>query len=259
MKTSLATVFKRREKILEQLKGKGVVYVDELAHEFHVSPLTIRRDLELFEKKHMIERSYGKATYIQGTVHRIDDPTVLLSNDEAALEQKLKIAEYAAGLVTDGMRLFVNSGVTALLFILANVDKEVTIFTNNLLINEHDLSGRATIFLTGGEIYNHKSLIGEVAIQTLTMQTADMCFLGTDAIDERLITSHSLLETLVNRTMIEYTSAKKIILAEGSKVGQQTNFMTTHTKLVTDLITDSAADKNACGLIHAQGVQVSIL
>ncbi|TLG77233.1 DeoR/GlpR family DNA-binding transcription regulator [Culicoidibacter larvae] len=259
MKTSLATVFKRREKILEQLKGKGVVYVDELAQEFHVSPLTIRRDLELFEKKQMIERSYGKATYIQGTIHRIDDPVLLLSSDDAIIEQKVKIAEHAAGLVSDGMRLFVNSGVTALFFILANLDKNVTIFTNNLLINEHDLAGAATVFLTGGEIYNHKSLVGEVAIQTLTMQTADMCFLGTDAIDERLITSHSLLETLINRTMIEYTNGKKVILAEGSKIGQQTNFMTTHTKLVTDLITDSSVDSNACGLIRAQDVEVSIL
>ncbi len=256
MKKSLALVFKRREKILEELKKNGSIYVNDLAKKFNVSPLTIRRDLELFEKKNMIEKSYGKATYLGNPFYQKREIISWTETAKKTLENEKRIAQFASQFVEDGMTVYVNSGVMSLLFIQAISKKEVTIFTNNILVYNANLDKTATLFLTGGEIHNDTSLVGDISVQNLTAQMADICFLGADAIDEQIISTYSLSETLINRTMIEYTTGRKFIMAEARKVGEQTNFMTTHTKMITDFITDTTADHTYCKRIENQNVQV---
>ncbi|GBU10593.1 DeoR family transcriptional regulator [Erysipelotrichaceae bacterium] len=245
MKKSLALVFKRRENILEELKKNGSVDIQEIAAKLGVSPLTIRRDLALFEKKNIIKKSYGKATYLNNVSSPNRDTLFLSGKSDIIIEHKKKIAKFARQFVRAGMTIYVNSGVIALLFIQEISYLPVTIFTNNLLICTTILGSDATIFLIGGEIHNDTSIIGDIAIQNLKMQYADICFLEADAVDEKIVSSYSLSETLVNRTMIEYTSGKKIIMVEAKNVGTQKNFMTIHTKMITDFITNQTVNKVA--------------
>lgn len=51
MKVSKAIVNDRRIKIMRQIEEKRSVSVDELVEKYHVSPITIRRDLQYWEDK----------------------------------------------------------------------------------------------------------------------------------------------------------------------------------------------------------------
>ena len=55
----------RRKRIQEIVQQKGVVKVAELSKMFGVSELTIRRDLDILERKDILERTHGGAVYNQ--------------------------------------------------------------------------------------------------------------------------------------------------------------------------------------------------
>ena len=65
MKGSKAIVNDRRVKIMRLIEEKRSVSVDELVEKYHVSPITIRRDLQYWEDKGAIIRNYGGASLIQ--------------------------------------------------------------------------------------------------------------------------------------------------------------------------------------------------
>lgn len=124
MKRSRALVDNRRKKLLEALKSNGSVKVGDLAEEFQVSPLTIRRDLQYLEDHKKLERFYGGAT-VSG-----EDDEIVTQEDEIKMYRK-KIAQYAASLVEDGDTIFINTSSTALQMIKYIRDKRVTVITNN--------------------------------------------------------------------------------------------------------------------------------
>lgn len=51
----------RMVKVLELLKKNQRIAVKELAETLGVSEMTVRRDLEILRKNHVLERSYGFA------------------------------------------------------------------------------------------------------------------------------------------------------------------------------------------------------
>ena len=119
MKRSRALVDNRRKTLLEALKSNGSVKVGDLAEEFQVSPLTIRRDLQYLEDHKKLERFYGGAT-VSG-----EDDEIVTQEDEIKMYRK-KIAQYAASLVEDGDTIFINTSSTALQMIKYIRDKRVT-------------------------------------------------------------------------------------------------------------------------------------
>ena len=50
MKMNKEVVDERRKKVMSKIQIQGKVNVEDLAKELHVSPLTIRRDLQYWEE-----------------------------------------------------------------------------------------------------------------------------------------------------------------------------------------------------------------
>ena len=57
---------KRMVQELDLLKKHQKISVKALAAALGVSEMTVRRDLELLRKNHVLERSYGYATLVEG-------------------------------------------------------------------------------------------------------------------------------------------------------------------------------------------------
>ena len=181
MKNSKSVVFKRQQALLKLLKERKTIDVDTASQKLAVSPTTIRRDLDMFEQQHLVERFHGGAKLLEGTLHE-EDTT---SKDRAFVdrEQKEAIARYAAELISDGDTIFMNSSSTALLMLDYLKGKHVIIVTNNAGVIGYPHDPLVTILLTGGEIYQRrKTLIGEFALQTLTKINANKVFLGVGGI-----------------------------------------------------------------------------
>ena len=193
MKTKNILVASRRKSVLKEVQAKIEVSVDDLAEQFQVSPLTIRRDLQYWEDKGLVHRFYGGAKIIQHLESK--DPTK--SNEP----YKHAIAKYAAQYVKDNDVLFINTSSTALLLLSYIKGKRVTVVTNNgkAIFIDHD--PMITIVLCGGELrFPKESMVGDFALNNLNKVTVNKCFLGCSGIDVMISVcraNHSLVPSVL--------------------------------------------------------------
>lgn len=120
--------------------------------------------------------------------------------------------------------------------------------------------GHAKLTLSGGHTDgNKKTLIGENATHTFSRGSSDICFLGISGIDEIEVSSFSLSESLLNRTILEHTNGPRVAIAEGFKIGKRDNFMIAKIALFTHLITDASANKKMLAKLEAKGIVVIVV
>ena len=123
---------KQREKeILSILVKQKRIEVTELSSLLGVSQVTIRKDLDELERLHMIRRIHGFAE-----LNSADDINSRLAYQ---YEEKTKIAEKAAGLISDGDTVIIENGSCCALAALhiARTKKNVTIVTNSAFIADY--------------------------------------------------------------------------------------------------------------------------
>lgn len=251
MKNSHSVVDSRRRKISDMLEQFGSVRVDALAAELNTSPLTIRRDLEYFEKNELVDRFYGGATMRE---KRIGDNIF----SSALTLHKHAIAQRAAQFVADGDTIFINTSSTALLMLKYITAKMVTVITNNGKAIFADTRDDLIVVLTGGELRSPKeAMVGEFAINNLNRVMATKCFLGCSglAIDEG-ITTGVLQEVAVNELMLERVTGQRYILADHSKIGRKHSFVSGKANQISCLITDTEADSRVLSQLRNLSVQV---
>ena len=246
MKMNKEVVDERRKKVMSKIQIQGKVNVEDLAKELHVSPLTIRRDLQYWEEQGAVERYYGGARLIQSFV----DNDEITDNNEP---YKHAIAKYAAQYVEDGDTIFINTSSTALLVLKYIRNKRVTVITNNgkAIFMEHD--PLVSIVLSGGELRIPKeSMVGDFALNNLNRVTADKSFLGCSGFDVHSGMSTAILqEVSINETMINRCKGSIFILADSTKVANVHQFIVSDINSFNYLITDKrATDDQKIGRAH---------
>ena len=234
-----------------------------MAKRFNVSALTIRRDLEMFEKQGFVNRFYGGAKVIDGAI--AEDPAkkskkVLTGDDETETKERLRVAKLAATLVEDGDTIFINSSRTAIAMISCIHKKKVTVITNNGHALELPRDVGVTIVLTGGEATKGKcSLLGDVALSTIKKIKADKCFIGVSGVStDGKISTAVLQETMINKLMIAQTKHEVVILADGSRIGKANNFVIGDVSKITHIVTDKRANKATLEQFQKDGVRVMV-
>lgn len=235
MKTSRTIVNSRREKVLEAVRSNGQAAVNDLAKQFQVSPLTIRRDLQYLEDHRLLERYYGGARDSKETMEDGGENPTLLHKEE--------IARYAASLVEDGDSIFINTSTTALALVKYITSRNVTIITNNgNIINEENPS-QATVILLGGELrYMKGAMVGDFAQNNLARVTAKKSFIGCSGLSpETGMTTELMNEVNLNQMMFERVTRASYILTDSSKLGKQSSFVSCPPELICNIITDSEA------------------
>ena len=259
MKNKRGVIIKRQQELLQKLKSNKKIDVNLMAKKLHVSSLTIRRDLDLFEKQGFIRRYYGGAEIIEGTVS--DDPTKTVSytgSNDRTIDYRKIVAEKAALLVEDGDTIFINSSRTALAMLPFIHRKNVIVITNNgnVLSVPHDQS--ISIILTGGEINTGKySLVGDFALSAIKKTQADKCFIGVSGISsDGQISTAVLQETMINMLMIEHTKNDVVILADNTRIGKTNNFIIADIHQITHIVTDTLADMQILEKFSAEGVMI---
>lgn len=155
----------------------------ELAAEFDVSEMTIRRDMEALERLGVVRRVVGGAIAMKGKDH---EPSFETRVADAA-EEKRHIADAVADLIGPGETLILDSGSTALAVAQSLRGRRLglTVLTPSVLaalelIDEAD----TTVVLTGGELRpGELSLIGPAAEDTLAQYNCDTFVMGVAGID----------------------------------------------------------------------------
>lgn len=246
MKRSKAYVASRRDAIIALLESRGEVSVAELAENFGVSALTIRRDLDYLEARQVVSRQYGSAKLL--------NPLGRPSGSRQVRANRAIACEAARG-VEDGDCIFINTSSTALGVIDFITAQDVTVITNNgkaLMLDERP---NVSVLLTGGEVRPPKSsLTGEVALDYIKRVTATKCFLGVTGISANYgLTSATAPEPAINALMLE-RSKRHIVVADSSKIGLTSSFQFGSTDEVDLLITDTGATDSQVAKLRAFGV-----
>ncbi|SAL10853.1 DeoR/GlpR family DNA-binding transcription regulator [Caballeronia humi] len=153
----------RRLQIVELVRKRGEVSVDELSQAFDVSSVTIRSDLSYLEAQRYLVRSFGKARYLaQQPAASADSARGAVTAPDAERKSiDMAIARAAADFIDDHASLFIGAGVVThkLLPLLAD--------RSNLALTLHDLAMVATaqrfvnceLRLTGGALEGDSTIL----------------------------------------------------------------------------------------------------
>ncbi|MDA3958804.1 DeoR/GlpR family DNA-binding transcription regulator [Oceanispirochaeta sp.] len=249
----------RHVRILQLLKDKGIVRVDELSRDLDVSVITVRRDLASMESDGLLERTHGGA--ISANV-KINEPSYL-DKGRQNVSIKTVIARKAAELIEQGETIFINSGSTTSLVLRELVSiPRLTIITNNVgALHNLEAGSDIDLILTGGSLRAGTGcLVGEDALSRLSMSFPATTIIGVDGISfRRGLTSHNPHEAAVTRKMIEQTSGRVILVADSSKIGSLSLHHVCPLSAVSILITDSLPDSSMQEDFEAAGVQLIVL
>lgn len=229
----------RQTKLIEIVRRKEKVSVDELANLLGASRETIRRDLTQLSEIGKILKVHGGAR-----MPRVMGEGPFKQRLSENVDAKMKIAKAAASLVEPGETLFIDTGSTTLLFVEAIAAiPHLTIVTNSTeiarTIATANTSSRA--FLLGGEFSaDNSQTVGTMATTHIRSFRAHHAFLTIGALDARSgAMDFNIEEAQIARAMIEQ-SETITVLADSSKLGGLASFEVCPLAAIDRLVTDLA-------------------
>jgi DeoR family transcriptional regulator, aga operon transcriptional repressor len=248
----------RRRAILELINREGRVLVNELATTFNTSQVTIRKDLEILHADGLLHRTHGGA--LPSREGALADPT-LREKEKLHRKEKLRIAEVAASMVSEGQVVILDSGTTTTAIARAlRSFHNLTVVTNAVNIVS-ELSGTdVEVIVTGGALRkNSFSLVGPIAEETLRRLSADILFLGVDGFDVSYgLSTPNLLEAKVNRIMVE-VSKTTVAVCDSSKFGRRSLALIAPPIGMQHVITDHGISKSDLKALRKAGVNVALV
>lgn len=246
----------RRDRVEHRVRVAREVTYAELAAEFDVSEMTIRRDVEALESLGVVRRVVGGAIALKG---KDTEPAFATRLTDAA-DEKRHIADAVAGLIGPSETVILDSGSTALAVAqsLKRRGLGLTVLTPSLLaaLELIDEAG-TTVILTGGELRpGELSLIGHVAEDTLANYNCDTFVMGVAGIDgSRGISDYHQGESRVKRAASKRAD-RVIVAADQSKLGRVTFTSIAALADIDVIITDGDPQHPALVAARAAGVDV---
>jgi DeoR/GlpR family transcriptional regulator of sugar metabolism len=250
-------ILHRRAQIADLVRQRGVVRVAELADLFRVSEVTIRNDLAQLEKEGQLIRDRGGAI----TPAQVSGLLAVEHRSELSREEKRRIGEAAAQLVSPGDTIIMDAGTTVVemsrhLSTMAGL----TVVTNALnVVAELSAASEAHLILLGGSFHRaSSSTLGPLAEQSLDDLVVQKVFLGTQAIDVGVgLTDASIEIAQVKRAMIR-AARQVILLADTSKWGRTGFYKIAPLTAVHTIVTDTGIPDHARAAVERLGIELLI-
>ncbi len=229
----------------------GSSHVSDLAEQFGVSEMTVRRDLRELARAGKLERVHGGA---------------LLAGAEPPFEQtaierfaaKDRIGAAAAALVADGETVMIDIGTTTLQAAHHLHGRRLRVVTSSLAVLEELLPDEGIeLMLPGGVVRrNYRSLVGVLAEDALRQVRADVLFLGTSGVDEQLaVWDSTIVEVPIKRAMIE-AADRVVLLADAEKFSMRGVMRVCEAEAIDHVVTDASLPDPVCGAIEEAGIEV---
>ncbi|MFJ9173441.1 DeoR/GlpR family DNA-binding transcription regulator [Streptomyces sp. NPDC102360] len=216
----------RRALIIDEVRRRGGVRVNELTRKLGVSDMTVRRDLDALARQGVVEKVHGGAV-----------PVVEASTHEPGFEAKSgleltakeDIARAAAPLAAPGTAIALSGGTTTFALAQQLLDvPDLTVVTNSVRVADvfhasqrgaASRQGAATVVLTGGVRTPSDSLVGPVADQAIESLHFDVLFLGVHGISpEAGLSTPNLAEAETNRRLVQ-SARRVVVVADHTKWG----------------------------------------
>lgn len=241
----------RFNKILQLIREKGYLTVQEIAKELSISEITVRRDLNFLEQQGLIKRVRGGAT----TTSISSENSFFLKLEENK-EIKKEIGKKAITLLKDG-DIIAMSGGTTIYYMVQALDESpitnLTILTNSITTAWAVINLRKSFKLIhSGGTTKEKSFecIGGHVIKFFQdMGKIDYYFLGANGVDlKNGVTFFDIEEAEVAKTILS-KAEKVVLLVDNSKFNNSAPFKVCGLEDIDFIVSDSIPEefKNITG------------
>lgn len=248
-------VEERRRAIVERLRQRGRVTVNELREAMQVSAVTIRQDLRALEESGWLERTYGGAVLKTGGF----TPSELSFHVRQKRHKREKdaIGAVAAALVHEGDAIGLDGSTTAFALVayLKQFDR-ITVVTNSLIMAQGFLDApHVQVLMPGGRLRRDSvALVGrpdDIPSIHLTIG-----FFGTGGIT----VDHGATETDPDEVAMKQALTRQclsvVIVADASKWGRIAPYTFVPLERIQRIITDEAAPAESIEQFEARGIPV---
>lgn len=223
----------RQRKILELTEKKQRITVASLAKKLYVSEMTVRRDLAKMEQEGYLRRYHGGAIANSDYIEYPIDMRMHINEKE-----KRDLARRAQSYIQNGQTIFLpGSSTCSFLIPCLRQFENITVVTNSVQFLIALSKMRIRCILSGGEYYESaKVLVGRNAESVLRAINTDIAFLACDGIsDDGMVTVADENTAEIVRIGFQ-NSAKRIILADRSKLSSKYTYNICKTNDADDII-----------------------
>jgi DeoR family glycerol-3-phosphate regulon repressor len=224
----------RQQQILELVRERGYVSIEEMAQLFVVTPQTIRRDINQLAEANLLRRYHGGAAYDSSV-----ENTAYAMRADQMRDEKQRIGEAIAAQIPDHASLFINIGTTTESIARALLNhNHLKIITNNLHVATMLSAKDDFDVLTGGNVRRDGGVVGQASVDFINQFKVDFALVGISGIDEDgSLLDFDYQEVRVSQAII--ANARKVILAaDSSKFGRNAMIRLGPISLVDCLVTD---------------------
>lgn len=250
-------VEERRRQIAAMVKEHGKVRVSDLSKLYRISEVSIRTDLSELEQIGALERVHGGAIAPHRPYYNMGFDERLVTNRD----EKRRIAQTAAKLVSEGDTIVINSGTTSLYFTEEILTvPNIKIVTNSLLVAQAAKGSLNTeIILLGGLFApNNRYTYGETAVHQMQNYRVDKAVLSVDGVSaEDGITDYYYLEAELCRQMLS-RAHKTIVLADYTKIGRSSFANIGQLEDIDVLVTNREANVTELDQVREKGIEVHL-
>lgn len=244
----------RREKIRILLSEKPFVSLHELQEMFpEVSHMTLRRDIDFFEKSGAAIKVRGGARSVKFIGETVED--AFTDRMKSHVEEKTGIAKEAAAYIEPGRSIFIDSGSTAEKLAGFLPEERLTFTTTSPSIAlELCRAGHHAVNIVGGRVDpDNRSVSGMYAMKFILEMNIDIAFLSPSGMS----LSGSFTCGNYSEGELKSTVAKKarhvIMLMDRSKIDKMLPFTFCEMKDVDVLICDGELPSEARAAAEAAG------
>ncbi len=227
----------RQSEIVNIIRQRHHITVNELAELFNISRETIRRDLSELARNGKVQKFHGGAS-LPTTIGEGSFRDRMGEN----VTQKVRVAERAVKLISPGETILIDTGSTSVFFAekLAELSN-LTVVTNSseiarILSHSHMQSG---VFLLGGQ-FNSDNLqtVGNFAISQVKFFRAHHAILTIGALDTITgVMDFSIDEAQLAQAMIAQADCLTIIV-DSSKFHRIASFKVCSLNQINNLVCD---------------------
>ena len=243
-------------RLLEQVRQRVTVSVEELAQLLDVTPQTVRRDVKQMEEAKLLARYHG-GVGLPSSVENIDYNQRQVLNIDA----KRRIANAVAARVPAGCSLLINIGTTTEEVARALAHHQgMHVVTNNLNVAAILADNpNCEVIVAGGVVRaRDRGIVGEATIDFIRQFKVDIGIIGISSIEQDgTLRDFDPREVKVAQAIIDQ-SREVWLVADHDKFGRQALARMAHLSQVDMLFTDAKPPEALAKVLKEARVKVVV-
>jgi len=249
-------VRERREQIREEVMATGFVRIEDLAERYHLSIMTIHRDLDALQSEGWLRKVRNGATAEPSTEHHGDRRY----RATAMADAKALIAAAAIQLVEAGNAVMIDDSTTALALVeLLSTHGPLSVISNSLpVINRMSKEPGIDLIALGGAYYPaYDAFLGMRTSEAIRSLRANVVFMSPTAVTNGQCYHQSQETVAVKRAMIE-SADRTVLLLDHTKFRKSGVYQLAALTDFDLVIVDNDTPEAEVTALRAQGVNLYI-